>query len=275
MSSQNPEDIERYVRQIALFGAEGQARMSKASIAVVGLGGLGSHICQQMAYLGVQHWIIIDHDVVDESNLNRLIGATQDDIGTSKTEIAKRLIGSIQPTSTVEVVTKRIPDPSIDEAVKSVDLIFGCLDNDYPRSLLLKVASENRRRYIDCATDVITEGGLFYGGRMLNMGSDRGCLHCLGELDQNMIRRAQMNPEELEVEAKIYGVPVETLTASGPSVVNLNGVVASLGSVEAMAILTGLRAPKKLLNYRAHLGTVNSNKDEPLEECYYCSMWGF
>ena len=273
MSSQKLEEVDRYSRQIALFGAEGQSRISKASIAVVGLGGLGSHICQQMAYLGVRHWVIIDHDIVDESNLNRLIGATQDDIGVAKTEIAKRLISSIQPASIVEAFTKRIPDPSLDDSLKSVDLIFGCLDNDFPRSLLLKVASENQRRYIDCATDIPSEDALIHGGRVLSMGVDRGCLHCLGHLDQNMIRRAQMNDEELEVEARIYGVPVETLNASGPSVVNLNGVVASLASMEAMAILTELRVPKKFLNYRADLGTVNSNKDKPLEECYYCSVW--
>jgi hypothetical protein len=274
MSSRKLEEIDRYSRQIALFGAEGQSRINKVSIAVVGLGGLGSHICQQMAYLGVRHWVIIDHDIVDESNLNRLIGATQDDLGEAKTEIAKRLISSIQPESIVDVFAKRIPDSSLENSLKSADLIFGCLDNDFPRSVLLKIASENQRCYIDCATDMPSEDPLIYGGRVLSMGVERGCLHCLGHLDQNMIRRAQMNDEELEVEARIYGVPVETLNASGPSVVNLNGVVASLASMEAMVVLTELRAPKKFLNYRADLGTVNSNRDKPLEECYYCSAWG-
>ena len=61
---------------------------------VVGLGGGGSHIVQQLAHIGFQRYVIYDHDVVEESNLNRLVGATPIDVlaETSKLHIAKKMI---------------------------------------------------------------------------------------------------------------------------------------------------------------------------------------
>src|SRR6266511_5683611 len=72
-SQGTPVDEDRYARHIPLFGAEGQERIGAASVAMVGLGGLGSQVAQQLAYLGVSRFHLMDGDVVSTSNLNRLI----------------------------------------------------------------------------------------------------------------------------------------------------------------------------------------------------------
>src|SRR5262249_44306305 len=72
-------------RQVRAFGVEGQARIGSTKVAVIGLGGTGSLVTQQLARLGVQRFILVDHDVVETTNLNRLVGAYPDDVGvTSK-----------------------------------------------------------------------------------------------------------------------------------------------------------------------------------------------
>ncbi|MFP5327656.1 MAG: ThiF family adenylyltransferase, partial [Acidimicrobiia bacterium] len=66
---------DRAARQVLLWGAQGQRRIRDARVVVVGAGGTGSHVVTQLAHLGVGHLVIIDHDVVERSNLSRLIGA--------------------------------------------------------------------------------------------------------------------------------------------------------------------------------------------------------
>ena len=71
--------IDRFDRQIRLFGKEGQERIKNTYITIVGAGGLGSHVIQQLAFLGVGCLSIVDPEDLDETNLNRLIGAHWDD----------------------------------------------------------------------------------------------------------------------------------------------------------------------------------------------------
>ena len=66
------DNSKRFDRQILLFGAAGQEKIAAARVAIVGLGGLGSHVAQQLAYLGVRSLVLVDGDCVTRSNLNRL-----------------------------------------------------------------------------------------------------------------------------------------------------------------------------------------------------------
>lgn len=83
----------------------------------------------------------------------------------------------------------------------------------------------------------------------------------------------RMSPEEREVDRRIYGVDRDALAETGPSVVSLNGVVASLGVTEFMVRVSGLREPIRQLIYRGHMGTVTRSLDRPPEGCHYCGLW--
>jgi len=81
--------------------------------------------------------------------------------------------------------------------------------------------------------------------------------------------------EQRKTRESIYGVPPEAMVRSDPSVVSINGVVASLGVAEFMAYRTCLRKPHGLLNFDGAAGRVTLNKDEPPSDCYYCKgIWG-
>ena len=69
--------------------------------------------------------------------------------------------------------------------------------------------------------------------------------------------------------------PADLLDVAGPSVVSINGVVASLAVTEFMLRVTGIREPNRLLTYHGRTGKVTVSTDEPVPDCYYCKgLWG-
>lgn len=259
-----------------LFGEEGQTLIREATVGVIGVGGLGSHVAQQVAYLGVEHFVLVDSDKVSSSNLNRLIGATAKDVGQSKIDVIGRNILQIQGEASVEGIADRFQADSATDALNSVDIVFGCLDDDYSRLALTDWCSRHTTPLIDLATDTGGDSsGLWYGGRVIFANNGERCLVCLDLLDQDAITKASMSPGQREEEDRLYGVRRAHLDEAGPSVVSLNGVVAAIAVTEFMAWRTRLRDPWPYLVYRGDLGRVTLNTDSPNPNCYYCKvLWG-
>jgi molybdopterin/thiamine biosynthesis adenylyltransferase len=267
----------RYARNVALFGTRGQELISSSHVAIIGLGGVGAHLAQQLAYLGVTTFTFVDHDLVTESNLNRLIGALVQDIGAPKVEIARRTVEAIQPevnvslhkTSVGALLSRGEFEPSM------ADILIGAVDADPVRLELLSATADSATPYLDCASDVLVEDDALheYGGRVAFSFVEGGCLSCLDLLNQRELRRTWMTEEELATDNAIYGVPRSVLNARGPSVVSLNGVVASLAVTELMVWRVGLRAPQRILTYGAHHGGVRPSRDQPRAGCHYCTTY--
>ena len=100
--------IDRYLRQ-SFLGQNSGRILEQAVVGIVGVGGGGSHIAQQLAHLGVKHLRLIDPDCVEFSNLNRLIGAHFEDaqLGEYKTTVVERLIHGIDPKIQVTSVSAK------------------------------------------------------------------------------------------------------------------------------------------------------------------------
>lgn len=266
---------DRYARQIALFGTEGQRKLGTTRVVVVGTGGVGSPVIQQLALLGVAAHTDIDRDKLERTNRNRLIGATINTPDqTPKVEIMRLMSTSIDPS--VEVVP--IEDSFIStkgfEAVRAADWVFGCVDRDGARQVLLELCAAYEKPYIDIGTEIISQAGsIEYGGRIvISLPSRSGCLSCFDELDRDEAMADIAGPTGAKQREAIYGVPVTATGGSGPSVGCVNGVVANLAVVEFMAAVTGLRPPIRLLRYRGSLGRVSTPTDEPAADCYYCTV---
>ena len=95
----SPAEYGRYSRHIIIpeFGLEGQQKLKKARVLVIGSGGLGSPSLLYLAAAGVGHIGIVDFDVVDDSNLQRQVLFTTADIGASKAQTAKERITALNP----------------------------------------------------------------------------------------------------------------------------------------------------------------------------------
>ena len=88
----------------SFLGKESDVLINASHVGIIGLGGGGSHIVQQLAHVGVGKFTLIDPQRIDESNLNRLVGATFDDIqsNTLKVDIGERVIRRINPENKVK-----------------------------------------------------------------------------------------------------------------------------------------------------------------------------
>jgi hypothetical protein len=265
---------ERYSRQIALFGVAGQQRLKDACVVLIGLGGLGSHLAQQLAYLGVRRYTLFDGDTVGSSDLNRLIGATGDDVGIPRVHVAARHIRSILPAASVRVVAECVPHPAAEAAMASAAAAIVGLDrdDDTTRLILTEQCSIAGVPYVDAASDItrIVGGDVVYGGRVVVAGPAAGCLFCRGELDWREVAYQAVNPRARQAGAASYAVGAAALRAS---VVTINGVVASLAATEISCLISGLRPPCGMLTYRANEGIVTRSGDLPARRCQYCARW--
>ncbi len=261
----------RNSRNVALFGEEGQERITGTKVTIVGLGGLGAPVAEDLAYLGVLDYRLIDGDIVTASSLNRLKGATTTDVGKKKVVVAKTMIETIQPAADVKDIDGWLAEAPPEEIVQG-DVVFGCLDKDIHRIELIKLCRQAGVPFFDLATDVINhDNKLVYGGRVLWSGHGDRCPYCMDLLDQEAMRRDNLTPDQRADYDKVYGVPKTELGGTGPSVVSINGVVASAAVTEFMVWVTGLRAPKPLLTYRGDQGSMRVCVDPPAEGCPYCS----
>jgi len=263
---------ERFARQIGFFGKEGQEKLRAVRIAVVGVGGLGTHVVQQLSLLGVGSLVLIDSEELDVSNRNRYVGAWHGDPipGSWKVDLGERLVRLIDPDIGVAKVADSFVSVDGFREIIHSDYVFGCLDSEGARLILNELCAAYDRRYFDLASDVVPGSQLSYGGRVCVAAGGNGCIVCLGVLDQEEARSDLAGPEERRARGAIYGVERTAFDRSGPSVVSINGVVASVGVTEFMAGVTGLRTPNRLVTYYGHMGRLAVRTEEPAPDCYYC-----
>lgn len=116
-----------------LLGADGLRCLQQAKVAVFGLGGVGGAAAEALARAGVGHLVLIDHDVVSPSNLNRQVIATQATIGRKKVDVMKERIASIFPQTIVEthslfyLKAEDFPLDSLDYIIDAIDTVTGKL----------------------------------------------------------------------------------------------------------------------------------------------------
>ena len=114
----NREDyfLEKYSRQIIMeqVGVKGQKQIYNSSICIIGCGGLGTSAAQYLSMSGIGKLILIDHDSIILSNLNRQTLFTERDIGASKCKVLSEKIKNINKSITVDYYKKKINENNID-----------------------------------------------------------------------------------------------------------------------------------------------------------------
>ncbi|MGQ0791475.1 MAG: ThiF family adenylyltransferase [Nitrosopumilaceae archaeon] len=243
-------DESYFSRQFLAFGKEGQKKFQNTRVAIVGLGGMGSHIAEQLSYLGVRDFVLIDPDLAEESNLNRLIGATINDVGKPKVNIISERITKISNNKAKILSFKNdIRNESVFNALKKTDVIFGCIDNDAPRLILNELSFAYLINYIDCGTGIIVDKLKIEsaGGQIIFIHPDGPCMSCSNSIDLKEVTENLLTEQEIENQKRVGYV--EGAAVHNPSVVSLNGVIASLAVTEFIKLVTGYVSPKPYTVY--------------------------
>lgn len=123
--------MDRYARQLALpeVGTEGQSRLERATVLVVGAGGLGCAVLPYLCAAGIGRLIVVDHDTVDESNLHRQPLYRMEDIGQRKAEVSWATLASLNPYVGVKAVCERLTPANAPALVEAADVIVDAADS--------------------------------------------------------------------------------------------------------------------------------------------------
>jgi molybdopterin/thiamine biosynthesis adenylyltransferase len=127
----NDQQLLRYSRHILLeeLGIDGQERLLGSHALIIGAGGLGSPVALYLGSAGVGRLTVVDHDVVDETNLQRQIAHSLSRVGLPKAESVKTAVAAINPDTTCVPVLQQADAALLDTLVPTADVVLDCTDN--------------------------------------------------------------------------------------------------------------------------------------------------
>lgn len=243
------EQLQRYNRHIILpeVGLEGQRRISKARVFIVGAGGLGSPVGYYLAAAGVGDLAIIDSDIVELSNLQRQIAHSVKTLGKPKVESAKAQFESLNPNVNIFAIKKRLTKDNILNFIRDYDIVTDCSDN-FPTRFLVNDACVMAKK-------TLVTGAIFrFEGQLTVVIPGKGpCYRCLFE--EPPPPGALPSPQEVG----LLGV--------------IPGVIGTLQAAEVLKLIIGRGEvlSGELLIYDALKSTFRKVKIPKNPECPVCS----
>ena len=131
----------RFSRLISLIGDDKFNNLSKKTVLIVGLGGVGGYVVESLARIGISNIIIVDYDTVDRTNINRQIIALESTIGLKKVDLFEKRIKDINPECNVVKYDLFLDDCNISKIInKNIDYIIDACDSMNTKKLLIKTS---------------------------------------------------------------------------------------------------------------------------------------
>ena len=224
----SPTASSKQERTVSAWGDKCQADLARRRILIVGAGSVGIDVAARLAASGIQRLTVMDFDVVEEKNLDRLIGAAQRDVRLRrpKIHVARRLAlaSSTAERPQFEFSDRSVCEPEGLSLALDHDLIFSCVDRPWPRAVLNSLAYSDLIPVLDGGIAIDTNSR----GRMLNatwrshvVRPGRPCLACNRQLDLALVtpdRQGDLdNPSYIEgagIAPESNGQNVSALSAS-------------------------------------------------------------
>src|SRR2546430_579588 len=169
MSVQTNDYFSRKI-SVPSIGREGLRKLQESSVAIVGAGGVGSAAAYYLARSGVGHLKLIDQDIVESTNLQRLHGATMNDLYHPKAEVIADRLQEEAEWCNIEPVIETVTDRNASDLLRDVDLVFDGLDNFRTRYILNQFAVVSETPYL-FASAVADQAHV----ALLNPPKTRGC----------------------------------------------------------------------------------------------------
>lgn len=264
----------RYDRQIRAFGRELQSSLSEIQIGIVGAGGLGSVFVEQAARIGVRRWRISDPDIVETTNLNRLLGAYPDDVSEerAKVHVVARNIRAMHPDAEIATIRASVFTKRALNLLKSCDVLVAATDNDASRMVVNALAAQYLIPLIHLGVnlDVSEDGITDISGEVAVPPLGTWCLLCAGLIDAGRAAMDLASPAEralLRDRGYLAGV-------EAPAVYHLNSTVASLAVSELHNLVWPYRALRRYVVFRDLEGDLMTVNVPAGVDCPHCGPSG-
>ena len=269
---------ERHARQVLLFGQDGQVRLRGLRVAVIGVGGGGSIIVEQLARMGVGELILIDPDFVSTSNLSRIVGSRSFDarMKRSKVAVARRHVRGIDRTVAVQMMKEDLGDEAVALRLADVDAIFIATDTALGRYAANAVSFQYLIPAFQVGAKVQADDSgaistIHTAERIAMPGFP--CLVCQHAIPTEQLHREQMG--EVERKAQDYLGGGEDVM--DPSVISLNSIPVGMAVTDFMLMFCGLLPGEVDLSARIWYPLerrIARRKSESLPGCGWCSEHG-
>jgi len=281
-----------YNRQTRLFGDAGQDILRQTKIAIIGLGGVGSLLAELLARLGVGHFVLIDDDRIEASNLPRVTGSTRWDVltwsqlwprwarrlarrfATRKVKIARRIIKRANKSAVVDLLPMNVLEPTAARALLDCDYILLAADEMRARLLFNAIVHQYLIPGVQLGAKVTPdpatgEISMVHSAARLVL-PECGCLLCNGLINASKLQ--EEGQTEQERRAQRY---VDDPNVAAASVITLNALSAAVGSNDFMFYMTELTHTDASTDYvRFSPLTRGVTLEEPRKSdtCTECSL---
>lgn len=240
-----PQPRASQVATVSVWGAEAQAALMRTRFGIVGLGNVGTIVAEALSRLGVEQVVLIDHDVIEERNLDRTLGAEPIDaeLEAFKVHAAHRLINRSHTAARLSVrsIPKSLLDREGYRAALDCDIVFSCVDRPLPRHVLNLIAYSHLIPVIDGGIfSKVNDAGHFLHAdwRIHAVGPNRPCMVCIGALRRSDV--ALDRDGQLDDPDYIKGLPESDKTLlSRRNVFPFGLAVGAHAVIQAIAIVTG------------------------------------
>jgi len=192
-------DAEVFDRQILAFGEDGQQMLARLRVAVVGAGGTGSAVIEQLLRGGVRDVTVIDDDITTKTNVTRIHESGVGDDGRRKVDVMKDAAARIGLGATAKPIFGRITEPKLALRLRHFDVIFGCTDDEKGRLVLSRLALTHLIPVLDMAiaVDPNSDGSIrAIDGRVTTLLPGEACLLCRGRISPEGLAAEDLDPEE-------------------------------------------------------------------------------
>jgi molybdopterin/thiamine biosynthesis adenylyltransferase len=266
-------------RQVRAFGPEVQWLLARLHVAIVGGGGTGSAVFEQLVRLGIGTVSVFDHDTLDASNVNRVYGSGSSDAGKPKVEIAYASSARIGLGTRVLRFPKGISIESSARALRNCDVVFCCTDKQGPRGILTQLSIRYLIPIIDMGVKIESEKAIIKGifGRVTTFFPGEACLFCRGRINPETMRLEGLKPQERQALVREgYAIELET---NAPAVIMFTTAVATQAVCEFLHRLTGFMGSERWTTevlFKFHETAIGKNREKPAADCI-CSqtkLWG-
>ena len=203
-------DDEIFDRQIRAFGKDGQRLLARLRVGIVGAGGTGSAVFEQLVRIGVRRITVIDDEDATATNVTRIHESGVVDACKAKVDVMAAAAVRIGLGAQVTPINGRITDPDVASALRHLDVIFGCTDDERGRLVLSKLSLTHLIPVFDMGFAVVAaEDGSIreLDGRVTTLLPGAACLLCRGRITPAGLAAESLDPDERQRRAGEGYVP--------------------------------------------------------------------
>lgn len=269
-----------FEKNVLAFSKEGMDKISKAIVAVVGAGGIGSGLLYQMSRIGFRYINIIDPDVITANNCNRLywVNKPRVSIGKSKAKFIAREYRRFNPRARIRYFIGNANTSKARRLMKRADLIVLAVDNDPIRAVVNSLAAQYSKPLVNVGTGIFMNSG---GNKIQAAGTqiqwfiprftEYPCLKCQGSLSQKAIQQELMDDTQKENRRKA-GYISNTTISPEPQIMPLNGIGISIAMWQICCWFASIKKAEPFTYYDAMQNKIINMQPRQNSDCSCCSL---